>query len=72
MTCARCQHENPAGVLTPTRALEGAWRGRNRWHVRTGKRQRAHEHLGTATTMDRDMDMRFYLTPAEAEMAAVR
>jgi hypothetical protein len=35
---------------------------------RTGKRQEAQEHLATATTMYREMDMRFWLQQAEAEM----
>jgi hypothetical protein len=39
---------------------------------RTGKRQEAHEHLTTATTMYREMGMRFYLEQAEAEMASDR
>jgi class 3 adenylate cyclase/tetratricopeptide (TPR) repeat protein len=34
---------------------------------RTGKRDQAREHLTTATTMYRDMDMRFWLAQAEAE-----
>jgi len=34
---------------------------------RTGKRQEAQEHLSTATTMYRDMDMPFWLAQAEAE-----
>ncbi len=34
----------------------------------TGKREQAHEHLTTATTMYRDMNMRFWLQKAEAEM----
>jgi class 3 adenylate cyclase/tetratricopeptide (TPR) repeat protein len=38
---------------------------------RTGKRQEAHEHLTTAATMYREMDMRFYLEQAEAERAAL-
>ena len=33
---------------------------------RTGKREQAHEHLTAATTMYREMDMRFYLEQAEA------
>jgi len=37
---------------------------------RTGKRQEAGEHLTTATTMYREMEMRFYLEQAEAEMGA--
>jgi len=35
---------------------------------RTDKRERAQEHLATATTMYRDMDMRFWLEKAEAEL----
>ena len=35
---------------------------------RTGKRQEAQEHLTTATTMYREMDMRFWLEQAETEM----
>jgi len=38
---------------------------------RTGKRQQAQEHLTTATTMYHDMDMRFYLEQAKAEMSAL-
>ncbi len=37
-------------------------------HWRTSKRQEAQENLTTATTMYRDMDMRFWLEQAEAEM----
>jgi class 3 adenylate cyclase/tetratricopeptide (TPR) repeat protein len=39
---------------------------------RTGKRQEAHEHLTTATTMYREMEMQFYLEQAETEMASDR
>jgi len=35
---------------------------------RTGKPEQAREHLTTATTMYREMDMRFWLEQAEAEM----
>jgi hypothetical protein len=35
---------------------------------RTGKRGQAQEHLSTATTMYREMDMRFYLEQAEREL----
>jgi tetratricopeptide (TPR) repeat protein len=35
---------------------------------RTGKREPAQEHLTTATTMYREMDMRFWLEQAEVEM----
>jgi tetratricopeptide (TPR) repeat protein len=37
---------------------------------RTGQREHAREHLATATTMYREMDMRFWLTQAEAELTA--
>ena len=37
-------------------------------HRRTGKRQLAQEHLTTAATMYREMDMRFWLEQAEAEL----
>jgi class 3 adenylate cyclase/tetratricopeptide (TPR) repeat protein len=35
---------------------------------RTDKREQAQEHLATATTMYREMDMRFWLEQAEAEL----
>ena len=35
---------------------------------RTGDRQQAQEHLSTATTMYREMDMRFWLEQAEVEL----
>jgi hypothetical protein len=38
---------------------------------RTGKRQEAQEHPAIATTMYREMDMRFYLERAGAEMSAL-
>jgi hypothetical protein len=34
----------------------------------TGKSEQAQEHLTTATTMYREMDMRFWLEQAEAEL----
>jgi hypothetical protein len=42
--------------------------GLGKLYRRTGNRQRAQEHLTTATTMYREMDMRFWLEQAEAEM----
>jgi class 3 adenylate cyclase/tetratricopeptide (TPR) repeat protein len=42
--------------------------GLGKLYQRTGKRQQAQEHLITATTMYRAMDMRFWLGKAEAEM----
>ena len=38
---------------------------------RTGKQQEAQEHLTTATTMYREMDMGFWLEQAEAVMGAL-
>jgi len=38
--------------------------------ARTGTREQAREYLTTATTMYREMDMRFYLEQAAAEMGA--
>jgi tetratricopeptide (TPR) repeat protein len=38
----------------------------------TGKREQAQEHLSTAMTMYREMDMRFWLEKAEAEMGELR
>jgi hypothetical protein len=37
-------------------------------HQSTGKREQATKHLSTAATMYREMDMRFWLEQAEAEM----
>jgi tetratricopeptide (TPR) repeat protein len=42
--------------------------GLGKLYQRTGTREHAREHLSTATTMYREMDMRFYLEQAEAEM----
>ncbi len=41
--------------------------GLGKLYRRTGKREQAREHFTTATTMYRDMDMRFWLEQAEAE-----
>jgi len=38
--------------------------GLGKLYGRTGQRERAHEHLGTAATLYRDMDMRFWLAQA--------
>ena len=40
--------------------------GLGKLYRRTGKREQAREHLTTATTMYREMDMRFWLEKAEA------
>jgi class 3 adenylate cyclase/tetratricopeptide (TPR) repeat protein len=42
--------------------------GLGKLYRRTGKGQEAQEHLSTATTMYREMDMRFWLEPAEAAL----
>ena len=34
---------------------------------RTGSRQKAQEHVGTATTIYREIDMRFWLEQAEVD-----
>ena len=39
---------------------------------RTGKRAQAQEHLRTATTMYREMDMQSWLEQADAELAELR
>ena len=41
--------------------------GLGKLYQRTGKHEQAREHLTTATSMYREMDMRFYLEQAEAE-----
>src|SRR5260370_16239465 len=42
--------------------------GLGKLYRRTGKREQAQEHLRTATTMYSDMEMRFWLEQAEAQM----
>ena len=42
--------------------------GLGKLYRRTGKREQAQEHLATATTMYREMGMRFWLEKAEAEL----
>jgi tetratricopeptide (TPR) repeat protein len=42
--------------------------GLGRLYRRTGHREQAREHLVTATTMYREMDMRFWLEQAESEL----
>ena len=41
--------------------------GLGKLYRRTGKREQAREHLTIATTMYREMDMRFWLEQAEGE-----
>jgi hypothetical protein len=44
--------------------------GLGKLYRRMYKREQAQEHLTTATAMYREMDMRFWLEQAEAEMAS--
>jgi class 3 adenylate cyclase/tetratricopeptide (TPR) repeat protein len=46
--------------------------GLGKLYRRTGKREQAQEHLTTATTMYREMDMRFWLEQIEKEMGELR
>jgi len=41
--------------------------GLGKLYRRTGKREQAHEHFATATTMYREMEMQFWLEKAEDE-----
>jgi hypothetical protein len=50
-------------VLAPHRHL-----GMGTLYRRTGKREQAQEHLTIAATIYREMDMRFWLEQAEAEL----
>ena len=40
-------------------------------HWRTGKRERAEEHLTTAATMYREMNMRLWLAQAQAMLVSL-
>jgi class 3 adenylate cyclase/tetratricopeptide (TPR) repeat protein len=44
--------------------------GLGKLHQRTSRREQADEHLTTATTMYREMDMRFWVEQAEAETSS--
>ena len=58
-------------ILTSKAALEGE-RKQVTVLFADGNREQGQEHLTTATTMYREMDMRFYLEQAETEMASDR
>ena len=60
-----------AGELAMRPLVAHCHRGLGQLARRTGKRDQAHEHLTTATTMYREMDMRFYLEQAEAQLREV-
>jgi hypothetical protein len=46
--------------------------GLSKLYRRTGRRQEAQEHLTTATTMYREMEMHFWLEQAEAELKVLK
>ena len=46
--------------------------GLGKLYWRTGERVKAKEHLTTTTTMYREMDIRFWLEQAEAEVKTLR
>ncbi len=79
MKCPRCQHDSAqahscealtvAAELGIRPLVAHCHLGLGKLYRRTGKRQEAQERLTTATTMYREMDMRFWLVQAEAEMA---
>jgi hypothetical protein len=46
--------------------------GLGKLYLRTGRREQAHEHLTTATTMYREMGMTYWLEQAEAERAKLQ
>jgi hypothetical protein len=57
-------------VNRPTAELVDGARhlGLGKLYRRTGKREQAREHLTTATTLYREMDMRFWLEEVEREL----
>jgi tetratricopeptide (TPR) repeat protein len=57
-----------AGALEMRPLLAHCHLGLGKLYRRTGKREEAQEHLTTATTMYREMDMRFWLEQAEGEL----
>jgi hypothetical protein len=46
--------------------------GLGKLYLRTDRREQAQEHLTTASAMYREMDMRFWLEKAEAELNVLR
>ncbi len=64
MSCPQRRHELGMRPLVAHCHL-----GLGKIYRRTGKRDEAQEHLTTATTMYREMDMRFWLEKAEKESA---
>jgi tetratricopeptide (TPR) repeat protein len=54
-----------AGELGMRPLIAHCYLGLGKLYRRTGPREQAREHLTTATTLYREMDMRFYLEQAE-------
>ena len=52
------------------RSWPTATSGLGKLYQRTGKRQEAHKHLTAATTMYREMDMRFWLSRRSSSLTA--
>jgi class 3 adenylate cyclase/tetratricopeptide (TPR) repeat protein len=70
---ARCQEARARATELGMRPLLAHCHlGLGKLYRRTGKPEQACEHLTTATTMYREMDMRFWLEQAETEMASER
>ena len=46
--------------------------GHGKLYRRTGKREQAHDHLVTAATMYREMDMTYWREQADAGLAELR
>ena len=57
-----------SGSGEPHHSVAHCHLGLGKLYRRTGKCEQAQEHLATATTMYREMDMRFWLEQAEAEL----
>ena len=56
-------------MAPPTRGrAEAGDLGRGKLYRRTGKREQAQDHLTSAITMYREMDMRFWLEQVEKEL----
>ena len=46
--------------------------GLGQLHAKTGEREEARQHLAIATTLYREMDMRFWLEQAEVELKTLQ
>ena len=68
MASARDAHGNPSRRTLHAPTGRSLPLGLGKLYRRTGKREQAKEHLTTATTMYREMDMRFWLEQAVAEL----